>query len=390
MNRLRISNSDRSIDPLFPLAITRMKSHQASPLTVSSSFSSLLFPGSPLLPSISTTRLSHPLRQSSRKLASRNSFSLYPSTVSAKNYGKVKVFAANSCLSLAKHKNEDRVQILLNIKRPENLIQDKWPQSSFYGLYAGQGGKSCAEYLKENLHNAVFQDKNFPFRVKSALINGFEQTDAMFLSQAEEKNDFSGASALAVLIIGDKCFVANTGDTRAVLSSSFGAKFLQISTDHRPLDQNEYKRITENGAKVNCNYYFDNNGNKVNHGAYKVSPWNLTITRSLGNADAKIEKFGGNNRIIVPTPDVCGFKIKSEFDFLLMCSSAVFDKLSTKEAIECVWKGMRECDVDAKIETKVDCGVLELMNTALSLRCEGNLTVILIGFKNLVNAAATL
>jgi len=43
----------------------------------------------------------------------------------------------------------------LNILNPNAEPNIKWPQISFFGIYDGHAGNSCAEFLKENLHQFV-------------------------------------------------------------------------------------------------------------------------------------------------------------------------------------------------------------------------------------------
>jgi len=53
----------------------------------------------------------------------------------------------------------------------------------------------------------------------------------------DEINDKSGSCGLVVLIIGDTCFVANVGDSRALLSGNGGQKIYPLSRDHKPCDE---------------------------------------------------------------------------------------------------------------------------------------------------------
>jgi protein phosphatase PTC2/3 len=46
------------------------------------------------------------------------------------------------------------------------------------------------------------------------------------------------------------CFVANVGDSRAVMSSNGGAQVSALSQDHKPCDPTEYQRIIAAGGQV--------------------------------------------------------------------------------------------------------------------------------------------
>jgi protein phosphatase PTC2/3 len=65
-----------------------------------------------------------------------------------------------------------------------------------------------------------------------------------------EVQDKSGSCAIVILIIGDVCFSANVGDSRALLSGSGGTKIYPLSRDHKPCDENERKRIIEAGGQI--------------------------------------------------------------------------------------------------------------------------------------------
>jgi len=65
-----------------------------------------------------------------------------------------------------------------------------------------------------------------------SLKTGFKQLDHNWLLLAEQSNFDDGTTAISVLIVHNTLFVANVGDSRAVLST--GGKALALSIDHKP------------------------------------------------------------------------------------------------------------------------------------------------------------
>jgi protein phosphatase PTC2/3 len=52
------------------------------------------------------------------------------------------------------------------------------------------------------------------------------------------------------IFLDDVCYIANVGDSRALLSLDGGNFIGMLSTDHKPNDDAEQKRITEAGGKI--------------------------------------------------------------------------------------------------------------------------------------------
>ena len=81
------------------------------------------------------------------------------------------------------------------------------------------------------------------------------------------------------------CYVANVGDSRSVLSCEDGLKALNLSRDHKPMDEIEYKRIIEAGGKiyqtkVQTTLTVGDPSNEGNYvlGPYRVLPGRLSVS----------------------------------------------------------------------------------------------------------------
>lgn len=150
---------------------------------------------------------------------------------SFKRNGIVRAYAANTNQGLVRNYNEDRVSIILNIVKPPHREHEQWPKCSFFGIYDGHGGSACAEFLRDNLHQYVVKEESFPWDPQQAIKEGFKKAEQQFLSQCwhrDEKTqqivltERSGSCAICVMIVGEICYIANVGDSRAVLSSNGG------------------------------------------------------------------------------------------------------------------------------------------------------------------------
>ena len=71
---------------------------------------------------------------------------------SVKENGVVKAYAANTNQGIVRDYNEDRVSIVLNMQKPPQKKCDRWPKCSFFAIFDGHGGHTCADFLRDNLH----------------------------------------------------------------------------------------------------------------------------------------------------------------------------------------------------------------------------------------------
>ena len=88
-----------------------------------------------------------------------------PTKTSTKRTGVVRAYAANTNQGLVRNYNEDRVSIITNLLPPKartDIVPEKWPRCSYFGIYDGHGGSLCADFLRDNLHTYVIMEPCFP------------------------------------------------------------------------------------------------------------------------------------------------------------------------------------------------------------------------------------
>ena len=331
-------------------------------------------------PSLSSA-ISSPLLQ--KNLSSSISHSPYKSPLvpglsasvrSSKNHGIVNLYCANTHRGIVRGYNEDRVMIMLKIPKSNERKDEKWPPCSFFGLYDGHGGKNCSNFLRDNLHLFITQDSNFPSDPQQAIIKGFERAESTFLEMALKKKDKSGSCAVIVLIVGKKCYVANLGDSRAVMSCNNGAECIALTKDHKPNEENENKRIIQAGGEVYAS------GQSIEQSVSRILPGRLAISRAFGDVEAKIKDLGGNPYVLIAVPEIRVFCINKLTDFIILGSDGIFDRLNNKEVVDIIINQDLSSNDDPL--TKLTRGVESILVEAMRRESLDNVTILAVAFEN--------
>lgn len=198
-----------------------------------------------------------------------------------------------------------------------------------------------------------------------------------------------------ILVIDDMCYCANTGDSRAIMSASGGEKLFLLSTDHKPTEELEMKRIIDNGGRIYQNSQviqtdpsLGEAGKQVVYGPHRVFPGRLSVSKTIGDIEAKLAKYEGNPNVVVADPDVTAFEIKENHDFIVIGCDGIFDKLSSKDAIHVAWQkvlveahktNIKKVDLE---QTHKNCGhcVDGILRTAALRRTVDNVTCVVVAF----------
>ena len=341
---------------------------------------------------------------------------------SSKIIGNIKAYAANTYQGLVRNYNEDRVSIIINMTKPENYTKKYWPKISFFGIYDGHGGSKCADFLRDTLHKIIFSNENFPENVEKAIKNGFLKAENEFLNNiALDKTngnilDRSGSCAIIVIIVDNKIYVANVGDSRGIMSTNGGKEYKIITTDHKPSNEDEYKRIIQSGGEVyqtqtpinsinnanmdntnsnsdsalqNENINQNDNNNQINQiliGPYRVIPGRLSVSRTIGDVEAKSVQFGGNPQVIIPLPDVFIFDLqKDDIDFIILGCDGIYDQLSNEEILDVGWTIFLNDELGNNINEKSGNIIDFILKASMARKSFDNITSVIIVLKDITN-----
>ncbi|XP_076907805.1 putative protein phosphatase 2C 10 [Bidens hawaiensis] len=101
-----------------------------------------------------------------------------------------------------------------------------------FAIYDGHSGDRVPSYLQKHLFDNILNESDFLVDPKRSISNAYEKTDEAILSHENDLGRGGSTSVTAVLMNGKKLWVANLGDSRAVISK--GGKAIQLTTDHEP------------------------------------------------------------------------------------------------------------------------------------------------------------
>ena len=159
----------------------------------------------------------------------------------------------------ARPTNEDELDIFMNY---DESILDK-NKVNLYGVYDGHGGSDISEYIKPKLCK-YFTDKVCNFTVaKTTKCNKVIKHIYELLQDKIKQNipsaNVSGSTALVIIHysknnIFSQLKIINLGDCRAVLCKNNNLA-VQLTKDHKPMELDEYQRITKMGGTIEIASY---------------------------------------------------------------------------------------------------------------------------------------
>ncbi len=230
------------------------------------------------------------------------------------------------------------------------------PAMAFFGIFDGHGGADVAHYCAKNLMPALQQCPLFSSNMRAALIQAIEKTNSdLGKSDLKDAAEFMGSTAIVAVIKDNDLFIANVGDSRAILSR--GGKAVALSQDQNPTRPDEFERIKNAGGFVRDN---------------RVGG-TLAVSRAFG--DFVLKSVG-----LIATPEIEHTEIQPEDEFLILTCDGIFESniLTRQNAVDIVRGVLAKYKDDPLAPTKA---AQELVITAYNRKSGDNLSALVVVFK---------
>ncbi|RLM79786.1 protein phosphatase 2C and cyclic nucleotide-binding/kinase domain-containing protein [Panicum miliaceum] len=234
------------------------------------------------------------------------------------------------------------------------------PDDHFFGVFDGHGeyGAQCSQFVKRRLCENLLRDNRFRTDAVMALHAAFVATNSQL--HADNLDDsMSGTTAITILVRGKTIYVANTGDSRAVIAEKRGDDIVAVdlSIDQTPYRFDELERVKECGARVLTLDQIEGLKNPdvqcwgteesddgdpprlwVQNGMYPGT----AFTRSIG--DSVAESIG-----VIADPEIFVLDLNSKNPFFVLASDGVFEFLSSQTVVDMISKYKDPRDACAEI-----------------------------------------
>ncbi|GAV62193.1 PP2C domain-containing protein [Cephalotus follicularis] len=229
---------------------------------------------------------------------------------------------------------------------------DSGPYGTFIGVYDGHGGPETARYI----NNHMFQHlKRFTAEQKSMSVDvirkAYQATEDGFLSVVTKQWPVKpqiaavGSCCLVSIICGGTLYIANVGDSRAVLGRFVKATgeviAIQLSAEHNVA-------IESVRQEMHSLHSDDPHIVVLKHNVWRVKGL-IQISRSIGDVYLKKAEFNREplyakfrlrepikKPILSSEPSISMHELQPHDQFLIFASDGLWEHLSNQEAVDIV------------------------------------------------------
>jgi len=206
-------------------------------------------------------------------------------------------------------------------------------RTAVFCLFDGHGGDYVSTAVARMFSAGI--DQICPQRLmespQQALTEVFLKADRLLLESKMSQR--CGSCALVTFLIGDNLYVANAGDSAAVLSK--GGQAFPLNKLHTPTDAAECERIKAAGGIV------DYGKGEVQRVYTADRRGGLMVTRALG--DGLLKGPHGEGGVLTAEPAVTVVPLTAADDFYVLATDGVWDVLSPEQVVHEIVKRKLKC-----------------------------------------------
>ncbi|XP_050685244.1 protein phosphatase 1B [Leptidea sinapis] len=231
---------------------------------------------------------------------------------------------------------------------------------SYFAVFDGHAGARVSAHCADNLLECILQTEEFRRDdIVEAIRAGFLDLDKKMrelpeLCNGEEK---SGSTAVCAFVSPKQIYIANCGDSRAVLARNGAPIF--ATRDHKPELPSEKSRIVQAGGTVMIQ--------RVNG--------SLAVSRALGDYEyKKVLDRGPCEQLVSPEPEVSVHeRLETEDEFLVLACDGVWDVMSNEALCAYVHSLLQLTDDLVAVTNQV-------IDTCLYKGSKDNMSIVLVVF----------
>lgn len=236
-------------------------------------------------------------------------------------------------------------------------FNDSGPYGTFVGVYDGHGGPETSRYINEHLFNHL---KRFTTEQQSmsadVIRKAYQATEEGFFSLVAKQWPVKpqlaavGSCCLAGIICGGTLYIANVGDSRAVLGRLVKATeevlAVQLSAEHNASFESVRRELMSLHPE-------DSQIVVLKHNCWRVKGI-IQISRSIGDVYLKKTEYNREplyakfrlrepfkKPILSSEPSIYVQQIHPQDQFLIFASDGLWEHLSNQEAVDIVHNSPR-------------------------------------------------
>ncbi|GAB2224447.1 hypothetical protein Droror1_Dr00005207 [Drosera rotundifolia] len=234
-------------------------------------------------------------------------------------------------------------------------LLDSGPHGTFVGVYDGHGGPETSRYINEHMfqHLKRFAAEEHCMSVE-VIKKAFQATEEGFFAQVvrqwavKPQMAAVGSCCLVGIVCGSTLYVANVGDSRAVMG-----KVIKATGEVLPIQLSDEHNVSIESVRREMHSMHPDDSQIVvlKHNVWRVKGI-IQISRSIG--DVYLKKCEYNREplyakfrvrepfkkpILSAEPSVTVTELQPEDQFVIFASDGLWEHLSNQEAVDIVHKG---------------------------------------------------